>query len=226
MEFFDRLLVETKAERTAFLTIPVLQRALHEGVDIGLYLGFLGQAYQHVKHTVPLLSLAMSHCRPADTVYREALQCYIAEETGHDEWILDDIRALGGDADSVRAALPGLPCRLMLAYAYYAIQHIDPYALLGMVHVLEGMSVALAQLGADAVRRRLAVDGDAGFRYLTSHGALDQDHVAMFRNLVNRIGDRAAQQHIIDTVKLMYGLYGDIFRALDGGMARGESHAA
>lgn len=225
MDSFDRLIAETKAERAAFLAIPVIQRALRDGVTRDLYLGFLGQAYHHVKHTCPLLSRAAAGCSEADAGYRAALQAYILEEAGHEGWILEDITALGGDAEAVSAALPGLPCRLMVAYAYYAIEQISPYAMLGMVHVLEGMSVALAQLGAEAVKRKLSIKGDAGIRYLTSHGALDHDHVAFFRTLVNGIRDREALRHIVETAKIMYGLYGEIFRNLDA-EASGNFHAA
>jgi len=215
MEFYERLFAETTEARRGFMSIPVIKRAVVEGVSRDLYLAFLGQAFHHVKHTCPLLQRAISHCRPADERYRKALQRYIDEERGHEEWILDDIRALGGDTAAARAALPGLPCRIMVAYAYYAIEQFSPYAMLGMVHVLEGMSVALAQLGAEAVKRSLGVGADAGFSYLTSHGALDQDHVAFFRDLVNGIADPSNQAHIVETANVIYRLYGDIFRALD-----------
>ena len=216
MQFYDRLFAATADARRGFMSTPVIRRALAEGVSRELYLAFLAQAYHHVKHTCPLLRRAMAACGPADGGYRTALQQYIDEELGHEAWILDDIRALGGNADVVRDALPGLPCRVMVAYVYYAIEQFSPYAMLGMVHVLEGMSVALAQLGVQAVKRSLALEGEAGFSYLTSHGALDQDHVAFFRDLVNEIADETAQAHIIETARVIYQLYGNMFRALDG----------
>jgi len=33
---------------------------------------------------------------------------YVREEYGHQEWVLDDIRACGGDAESVRHGAPAL----------------------------------------------------------------------------------------------------------------------
>ncbi len=37
---------------------------------------------------------------------RTAIAEYIAEEAGHEEWILNDIAASGGDPDAVRADAP------------------------------------------------------------------------------------------------------------------------
>lgn len=215
MTLFDRLLAETEAERNRFLGLSIIRRAREEGVPQALYLAFLGQAYHHVRQTCPLLGLALSRCGADDADYRAGLIGYIDEEKGHEAWILDDISALGGDAEAVRTSLPGIPCRAMVAYATWAVEHVSPYALLGMVHVLEGMSVELA----DAVARRISAalgngEGalpEAGFSYLTSHGALDREHVRYFEELVNGIEDRAAAQAIIDTANAIYRLYGDMF---------------
>jgi hypothetical protein len=133
------------------------------------------------------------------------------EERGHEKWILDDLRTIGGNPDSVRTGTPGIPCQIMVGYAYYAIEHISPYAFLGSVHVLEGMSVLLADKLADAMKTSLGLESDAGFTYLRTHGSLDTDHVAFFRNLVDGFDDPATQRIIIDNAKIFYRLYGAIF---------------
>lgn len=215
MPFFDQLLDETRLERERFLAIPIIGRALESGVSRAQYLGFLGQAYHHVKRTCPLLELAIACSGPEDEAYRQGLLRYIEEEIGHEQWILEDIEALGGDAARVRAAGPGVACRAMVGYATYAIEHVSPYALLGMVHVLEGMSAKLAALAADSIARSLGTEVGAGFSYLVSHGALDQDHVGFFAGLVNRIEEERARRAIVETADVIYRLYGDLFRDLD-----------
>ncbi len=222
MSFYETLLVETAGQRAEFLSVPLIGRALSGAVSRGLYLDFLGEAYHHVRHTCPLLSLAAS--RTSDRRYRDALFAYIQEERGHEDWILDDVAAAGGDVDVVVARGPRLPCRLMVAYAYYAIDWISPYALLGMVHVLEGMSVRLAGSVADVVQRKLDLP-PSGVRYLRSHGALDQDHVAFFRGLVDGIDDAAGRRAIVECASIMYRLYGDMFRDI-GARYPEEAHAA
>ena len=178
-----------------------------------MYLAFLGEAYHHVKHTFPLLALAASLTR--DGYYRNALAEYMKEELGHEEWILDDIAKLGGDAAAVRAAGPRLPCRVMVAQAYYAVQCESPYAMLGMVHVLEGLSVMLADRLADTLKSRFTLTSDDGFSYLRSHGALDVEHTRMFAELIDGFSDRAIVDIVIEYARVFYALYGAIFADLD-----------
>src|ERR1700751_4843378 len=209
MSFYDRLVTETTKERKAFLAIPIVQHAIHNGASRSLYLDFLTEAYHHVKHTFPLLALAAS--RTSDERYQDALVEYMEEERGHEKWILDDIRTIGGQPDAVRVGQGGPACRIMVGYAYYAIEHVSPYAFLGSVHVLEGMSVLLADKLADAMKTSLGLETDAGFTYLRTHGSLDADHVAFFRKLVDGFDDPATQRIIIDNAKIFYRLYGAIF---------------
>ncbi|MGO8955241.1 MAG: TenA family transcriptional regulator [Rhodomicrobium sp.] len=220
---FDRLYRETAEARERFLSIPIVKQALTSGGSRELYLAFLTEAYHHVKHTFPLLSLAAAHTR--DERYQTALALYMNEERGHDKWILDDIRAMGGDAGAVERGKPGIPCQVMVGYAYYCIEWISPHALLGMVHVLEGLSVMLAEKVAGAVQRSLAAEGAAGFSYLQTHGALDVEHTALFRNLLNGFDDRETQDIIIEAARVMYRLYGAIFEDL-GARHGGIAHAA
>ena len=147
MSFYDELQAATAAERAAYLSIPLITETVRNGASRALYLDFLTQAYHHVKHTYPLLALASVHT--TDEVYQDALVEYMKEERGHEKWILDDIGALGGDADEVRDGRPGEACEIMVGYTYYAIEWISPYAMLGSVHVLEGMSTALADRAAE-----------------------------------------------------------------------------
>lgn len=210
---YDRLLAETAVARAEFLRVPLLTRALAGNATRPLYLAFLREAYHHVRHTCSLLALAAG--RTLNSRYREALGGYIAEERGHDDWILADIAALGGDPQATKSATPGTACRAMVGYAYYAIEWISPYALLGMVHVLEGSSAELATKGAMALKASFGVTGSAGFTYLLSHGALDQDHVVFFRDLVNGLADDSAIEPIVDCATVTYRLYGDLFRDLE-----------
>jgi len=214
MTFFDRLVAETQAEREDFQSISVIQTAVSQGVTKELYAQYLTQAYHHVRFTVPLLELALEGCNVGDEAYANALAEYIEEEAGHDEWILDDIKALGEDGEAVRNGRGGFACRVMISHAYYLIEHQSPYALLGMVHVLEGMSVVLADQAAGAIRASFGDNPPNAFSYLTSHGALDMEHVKFFEDLVNGLDDRAVEDIIIASAKDFYKLFGNMFREL------------
>ncbi|SMF60155.1 Pyrroloquinoline quinone (PQQ) biosynthesis protein C [Tistlia consotensis] len=226
MSLHDRLLADSAEARDGFLAIPIIGRAVTGEVPRALYLAFLSQAYHHVRHTCPLLSLAAA--RTEDEGYRAALYEYLEEERGHDEWILDDISAIGGAPAATLLAPARPPCRAMVGYAYHAIDRISPYALLGMVHVLEGMSTLLASQAAEALQRAFGgedADGGPGFVYLTTHGALDVGHTAFFRKVVDSLDPIAAAEPIIDGARMFYWLYGNIFRDLEQ-LAAGGNHAA
>jgi pyrroloquinoline quinone (PQQ) biosynthesis protein C len=221
---YEYLLTETAAARAEFLSIPLLARAVAGRVPRSLYIEFLAQAYHHVRHTCFLMSLAAE--KTADSKYRAALKTYMAEEDGHEQWILDDITAMGGDADAVACSRARPPCRAMVGYAHYAIDWISPYSLLGMIHVLEGTSAELATKAANALENSFGLTSSEGLVYLRSHGALDVDHAAFFKDLINQICNPSAMPAIIDSAAMMYWLYGNIFRDLEQDLAKGTVAAS
>jgi len=213
MPFYDRLLADTAAEREQFLSIPILQQALRGEITREQYRVFLGQAYHHVRHTVPLLMACGARLPEHYGWLLKAVGEYIEEEMGHEVWILDDIAACGGDREAASRAEPLHATELMVAYAYDVIQRRHPIGFFGMVLVLEGTSVALASRAAAVIQERLQLPARA-FRYLNSHGSLDQDHIRFFEDLMNRIEDPADQRLVIHCARMFYRLYGDIFRAI------------
>jgi pyrroloquinoline quinone (PQQ) biosynthesis protein C len=213
MPFFDELQRRTAAERAELFAIPVIQDCLAGRATREQYLAFLGEAYHHVRHTVPLL-MACGARLPEDKAWlRNAVGHYIAEETGHEEWILSDIAAAGGDADAVRAGAPGAAAELLVAYAYDFIARRNPVGFFGMVHVLEGTSQALATRAAQTIRAGLGLPPEA-FSYLSSHGSLDQEHVRFFAGLMDRLQPGDDQDAVEHVARRVYRLYGDVFRAL------------
>jgi len=213
MSFYQRLLAETEAERSDFLAIPLLGAAARGEVGRELYLAFLAQAYHHVKHTVPLLMTCGARLPERLEWLRAAVAHYIDEETGHQEWVLDDIRNCGGDADGVRRSAPAMATDIMVAYAYDTVMRRNPVGMFGMVLVLEGTSVKLASQAARAIQQHLNLP-DACFTYLTSHGSLDAEHLDFFAGLMDRLDEPADRDAVIGCARVMYRLYGDMFRSL------------
>jgi len=214
MSHFDRLTASTHAERTLMQRAPVIHRALAGDVTLDLYLRFLTQAYHHVKHTVPLLMAAGSRLPPHHHWLQKQLVHYAEEELGHDEWILNDIDAAGGNAADARASAPAVETDAMVAYAYDTVMRRNPVAFFGMVFVLEGTSVALALHAADSIQRALVLP-DRAFTYLRSHGSLDQQHVGHLASIVNRIDGATDLPAVIACAHAMYWLYGNVFRGLE-----------
>ncbi|HEY6134942.1 MAG TPA: iron-containing redox enzyme family protein [Rubrivivax sp.] len=213
MNFHQRLLQQSADARQGLLTTPIIQGCLRGEVSLPSYVAFLREAYHHVRHTVPLLQ-AMQAALPARHQWlRGPLDEYIDEEAGHDEWILNDIAACGADSQVVRHGQPAHATEVMVAYAYDAIARRNPLGFFGMVHVLEGTSVSLALMAADAIQAPLSLP-DAAFSYLRSHGTLDQQHTAHFAQLMDQIDDPQDQADIVHAARAFFRLYGDVFRSL------------
>jgi len=212
MPFFDRLVAQTADARAAMLRVPQLQAGLSGRIDRATYIAYLTEAYHHVSHTVPLMREARARLGGSPMLV-EALDDYIEEETGHEHWILDDIAAAGGDRDTAVQAGPSSATAAMVAHAYATIRTGNPAAFFGMVFVLEGTSIAFAQQGAEAVQSSLGLPPEA-FRYLTSHGALDQEHMVFFERLMNRIDDPEDQAAIVTMANTMFALFGGMFAAI------------
>lgn len=213
MSFHDRLVEQTTDTRASLLGTPIIQGCLRGEVSLPSYLAFLREAYHHVRHTVPLLQACKAALPERNAWLRGPLDEYVEEERGHDGWILDDIRAAGGDVQAVRDGPPGHATEIMVAYAYDTIARGNPLGFFGMVHVLEGTSVSLALMAADQIQKPLQLP-DAAFTYLRSHGMLDREHTAHFELLMDQVEDPQDQADIVHAARAFYRLYGDVFRSL------------
>lgn len=212
MPFYEELQAATESARAQLLAAPVIADCLQGRVSKENYLAFLGQAYHHVRHTVPLLMSLGGRLPEPLSWMRPAVAEYIEEEAGHEEWILNDIRAAGGDAEAVRRSRPELPAEVMVAYAYDLIHRGNAAAFFGMVFVLEGTSAALALTAAERIRQALQLPDEA-FSYLVSHGTLDQEHTRHLARLLERMTP-TDQADVVHAARVFFKLYGDIFRAL------------
>lgn len=213
MSFYAELLAATAPDREGFNATPVLRDGVAGRISRAEYLAFLAEAYHHVRHTVPLL-MACGARLPARLEWlRGAIAEYIDEEYGHQEWIFNDLAACGADPEAVRRSQPALPTELMLAYVYDRIARHNPVSFFGMVNVLEGTSIALATRAAGTIRSSLGLPPEA-FSYLNSHGSLDLEHMDFFATLMNRLDEDDDRAAVVHTARVVYRLYGDIFRSL------------
>jgi len=212
-KFYDELIQETENERNVFLSIPILQAGARGEISIKQYQDFLTQAYHHVKYTVPLLMACGSLLTDEYEWLREAVGEYIEEEMGHQEWILNDIAALGADKELIRSGVPNLETEFMVSYAWDTIHRKNPVGFFGMVLVLEGTSITLATQAAEAIKNKNNLP-DGAFSYLNSHGSLDIEHIAFLESLMNKLTSKKDKECVIHCAKAFYKLYGDIFRSI------------
>lgn len=212
---FDRLQEETQKEQAWLSNLPLIRNGLRGGISKEQYIAFLTEAYHHVKHTVPLMMACGYKLIDKARWVQDFMAGYIQEEIGHEQWILNDISAAGGDADLVKNTRPGAACELMVSYAYDTINRVNAYGFFGMIFVLEGASVKLASQAAVAIQEGLGLP-DSAFVYLTTHGEVDKNHIHFLQALLGNVENNEDKDFIAHASKTFFKLYGDIFIELGG----------
>ncbi len=213
MTLYERLNKETESARRELYTVPQLMDGLSGNISRETYIAYLTEAYHHVRHTVRFM-MAMGTRIPEDQKWlHDAISEYIEEEKGHEEWILNDVQAAGGDKEKARKATPNLETQVLVAYNYDYIARKNPIGFLGMVFMLESTSTQIANNGADSIKAKLGLPQTA-FTYLYSHGALDIEHLKFFEQLVNKVTDPDDQAAIIEVAQNAFRLFANVMRAI------------
>ncbi len=213
MSFYNRLVKETESTRQELYSVPQLVDGLRGEISREIYIAYLTEAYHHVSHTVPFLMTMGSKLPSPKKWLQKAIIEYQEEEVGHEEWILNDIEAAGGNKEAARNATPNLETQVLVAYNYDYITRKNPVGFLGMVFMLESTSAQIANKGADAVKDRLGLPKKA-FSYLYSHGELDISHMKFFEETVNRVTDPEDQEAIIEVARNTFRLFANVLRAI------------
>lgn len=214
MQFHEQLGLQTAAGRQYLTSAPIISRALAGQISREEYIAFLAQAFHHVRHTVPLMMAVGARLPMRLGWLRKEVAHYIEEEEGHEQWILNDIAAAGGDALAAEISTPGAATDAMVGYAYDTAMRRNPVGFFGMVFVLEGTSVALALNAADKLQSSLQLSTRAT-TYLRSHGQLDQEHIQHLSGILNRLDDADDRAAVTQCAQVMFKLYGNVFRELD-----------
>lgn len=208
--FYEQLKAATESDRQQLVQSEIIVRCMARNVTLPEYIEYLTQAYHHVKFTVPLLMAVGARLPERYEWLRSAVAEYIEEELGHQEWVLNDIAACGGDKEAVRNSKPAIETELMIAYAWDMVSRVNPIGFFGMVHVLEGTSVNLADYAADQIQAALGLP-ERAFSYLRSHGSIDQSHIQHLEQVMNRFTEPAEQELITHTTKMFFQLYKGVF---------------
>ena len=144
-----------------------------------LYPRYLCMLHGAIRATVPLMDLALERAEAlADTdPVAAGLARYLVrhrrEEQGHDQWVREDLAAIGQDPDTLLAAMPSPAVANLVGAQYYWIRHHHPVALLGHIAILEGYPPSPELAGVLQARTGYPAEG---FRTLRRHTVLDVRH--------------------------------------------------
>jgi len=213
MSFFISLVEMTDASRRDLEALPKVHSLMHHGLPLAEYRAMLHDIYHIVRQFCPVMELAAARCAAYPEALRE-LRERIVEERGHEAWVLEDVEAVGGDVDAVRADPPSAPVQAMIAFNYHGAEHGHPCSVLGMLYMLEVVSSVYGGRVADSIAHAIqrSVEG-AGFKFLLSHASMDAEHMAKLNRLVKTIADQDAQSAIVNSTRVNFFQFGQMFGA-------------
>jgi hypothetical protein len=154
-----------------------------------VYPNYLFTNHAVVRASVPLMKASLTCARtswrddPVATGLAEYLEHHIPEEMHHDDWLLEDLEALGHDRHAILRRTPSPAVATLVGAQYYWIFHVHPVALLGYIAVLEGTPPEVARVEQVAARTGVPLKA---FSTLLRHARLDPYH----RDDLNRALDR------------------------------------
>lgn len=184
-----------------------------------LYRDYLVAYHGILRATIPLLESAMREALardgPASRRLASYLKTHIEEEAGEDEWLLQDLEALGVDRSTVLEHIPSPKVARLVGAQYYWVLHVDPVSVLGYLAALERDPPSLEFI--DELVRKTGHDR-AAFRTLIAHAERDPDHAVELDDLLDRIELTTEQWELVslsamNTVHLLACVLDDIVQA-------------
>jgi len=147
-----------------------------------LFPEFLFAMYGITVASAPAMRAAASRCSAltaddplASWLHRYYLE-HAEEESGHEEWLLNDLASFGIARDQVSQRLPYPTVAALVGVQYYWMIHVHPIAYLGYIAVVEEPA-SMEFLETVSRRTGISLSSMSGH---VMHAKLDPDHVAEF----------------------------------------------
>lgn len=204
MAFFIDLVTRTDEARRAFETHPVVIDALANGMTVERYRRFLLELYHVVWHFNPVCAAAASRIGDDNRDIRYHLYEHMHEEQGHEQWVMNDLQAVGVEPQTVRTHAPSPYTLAVNGYNYWAADRQDPCSVLGMLYALEVIASVYGGPFANSIRESLLLDGERGVSFIGSHATMDAKHMAELRVVLNLVQDAQAREAIVQSTTVNF----------------------
>lgn len=213
-QFFADLVVRTDEARRAFETHPVVLDAVAKGLSVERYRTLLLELYHVVWHFNPVSAAAASRVPDSEVAVRYFLYQHMHEESGHEEWVRNDLEAIGVARAAVEAHDASPFTRALVGYNYWAADRSDPCSVLGMLYTLEVIASVYGGPFAAAIKEALLLEGERGVSFISSHAELDMEHMADLRKVLNTVRGEAAKAAIVESTLVNFHHFTRIIEAV------------
>ena len=199
LPFFADLVIRTDEARRAFETNPVVLDAVANGMPVERYRALLLELYHVVWHFNPVCAAAASRMPDTHRQIRYHLYEHMHEELGHEEWVMNDLAAVGVPREQVLAHAPSPFTLALNGYNYWAADRRHPCSALGMLYALEVIASVYGGPFASAIRESLLLEGEQGISFIGSHATMDAEHMAELRKVLETVRDDEAKEAVVES---------------------------
>jgi len=214
LPFFIELVTRTDEARRAFETNPKVLDIVANGLSVDRYRALLFELYHVVWHFNPTCAAAASRISDRNRHVRYFLYEHMTEESGHEEWVVNDLMAMGVDAEVTRGHAPSPRMLALNGYNYWSADRRHPCSVLGMVYALEVIASVYGGPITSAIKESLLLEDDRGISFISSHATLDTEHMAELRVVLNEIDDAEAGEAIIESASFNFHQFTQVLEAV------------
>jgi pyrroloquinoline quinone (PQQ) biosynthesis protein C len=199
LPLFAVVVARTDEARRGFESHPALLEAMAHGISLERYRALLLELYHVVWHFNPVCAAAASRMPDRHREVRYFLYRHMHEEHGHEQWVMDDLEAVGVAAKVAHAHEPSPFTLALNGYNYWAADRRHPCSVLGMLYALEVIASVYGGPFTAALKEALLLEGERGVSFLGAHATMDARHMAELRLMLNTIDDTAAAEAVVES---------------------------
>ncbi len=214
LPFFADLVMRTDEARRDFETNAVVLDAVAHGMPIERYRKLLLELYHVVWHFNPVCAAAASRVPDAQRQVRYFLYEHMHEESGHEEWVMNDLEAVGVAPAATIAHAPSIDTLALTGYNYWAAERRHPCSVLGMMYALEVIASVYGGTFSSAIRDSLLLEGERGVSFISSHATMDAEHMVTLRQVLNTVTDDAAREAVVESTMVNFHHITRVFEAV------------
>jgi pyrroloquinoline quinone (PQQ) biosynthesis protein C len=214
LPFFADLVSRTDEARRSFETNAVVMEAVAAGMSADRYRRLLIELYHVVWHFNPVSAAAASRLTDDYRRVRYFLYEHMHEESGHEEWVLNDLEAVGVSRERARAEVPGIFTKALCGYNYWSADRGHPCATLGMMYALEVIASVYGGTFASAMTEALLLEDGRGVSFIGSHASMDAEHLIDLKEILNTVMDDPARDAIVESTTVNFHHFTRMFESI------------
>lgn len=214
LPFFADLVSRTDEARRAFESNSKVLDIVANGLPLERYRKLLLELYHVVWHFNPVCAAAASRVSDDQKQVRHFLYDHMNEEKGHEEWVVNDLGAVGVKPEQVQDYKPTEHMLALNGYNYWAADRRHPCSVLGMLYALEVIASVYGGPLTASISDALLLQGDQGISFISSHATLDAEHMADLRVILNTLHDDASKDAIIESTVFNFHQFGRVLEAI------------